>query len=166
MMEAVRNWLMGIIVLAVLCAVADSLMPEGGVGKTGQLACSMALLCAMLKPLGVLAEVDPVQYIREYGAQIGALELQLEQRQEQSQKAVIEEYCGAYISDKAAELGIVCRAEVVCEPTAEGIWLPAKVRIRGSLSDVEQSRLTEFLERQLGVLAEDQSYLIAGEAVG
>lgn len=165
MMEEVKGWLMGVITLAVLCAGADSLMPEGGARKAGQLACTMAMLCVMLRPLDALAGGDMTEYIREYSARLGELELQLEEQKGHTQKSVIEEYCGAYISDKAAELGVVCRAEVVCEPTEEGIWLPAAVRIWGDFSDVEQSRMTELLERQLGVLAENQSYLIAGEAV-
>lgn len=165
MMEEVRGWLMGVIALAVLCAGADSLMPEGGARKAGQLVCTIAMLCVMLRPLELLVGSDMTGYIREYGARLGELETQLEDRSGSTQKSVIEEYCAAYISDKAAELGVVCRAEVLCEPTAEGIWLPAAVRIWGDFSDVEQSRMTEFLERQLGVLAENQSYLIAGEAV-
>lgn len=165
MMEEVKGWLMGVISLAVLCAAADSLMPEGGARKAGQLVCTMAMLCVMLRPLDHLTGSAMTEYIREYGAHMEELETRLEAQRGSTQKAVIEEYCGAYISDKAAELGIVCRAEVVCEPTEEGIWLPAAVRLRGDFSDVEQSRMTEFLERQLGVLAENQSYLLAGEAV-
>ena len=127
MMEEVKGWLMGVISLAVLCAAADSLMPEGGARKAGQLVCTMAMLCVMLRPLDHLTGSAMTEYIREYGTHMEELETRLEAQRGSTQKAVIEEYYGAYISDKAAELGIVCRAEVVCEPTEEGIWLPAAV---------------------------------------
>ena len=164
MTEGIRDWLMGIIALPILCAAADSLMPEGAVGKVGKLVCTMALLLGMLRPVGALKEMDLAQYLRDYSDMVEQTSLELERKTAVTQKTVIEEQCAAYIADKAAQLGVVCRVEVECEPTPEGIWLPARVALSGRFSDVEQSRMTQFLQRQFGVGVEGQSYFITGEA--
>ena len=164
MIEGVKSWLTGIIMLCILCAAADSLMPEGAARKAGKLVCSMALVCVMLKPVGALKGVDLTGVIREYSREVEEVQLELERQVSATQKTVIEEQCAAYIADKAAQLGVICRVEVECEPTDEGIWLPARVRLWGGFSDVEQSRMTDFLVRQFGVGVEEQSYFITGEA--
>jgi len=51
MMELVRGWLLGITGAAILAAVADGLMPEGGVRQVGKLVCGLVLLFAVLAPL-------------------------------------------------------------------------------------------------------------------
>lgn len=164
MMEGIKEWLMGIIVLSILCAAADSLMPEGAVRKVGKLVCAMALLCGILRPVSSLRGMDFTQYLLEYSAMVEETRLELERKTAVSQKSVIEEHCAAYIADKAAQLGVVCRVKVECEPTQEGIWLPARVALSGRFSDVEQSRMTQFLQRQFGVGVEGQSYFITEEA--
>ena len=37
MMAALKDWLMTVIVVSLLCAAADSIMPEGGVKRVGGL---------------------------------------------------------------------------------------------------------------------------------
>ena len=164
MMEGARQWLTGIVMLCILCAAADTLMPEGAVRKVGRLVCAMSLLCVMLRPVGALKGMDLGAYIRDYAAGVEEMEFELSGQVSATQKEVIEEHCAAYIADKAAQLGVVCRVEVDCEATDEGIWLPRRVRFYGDFSDVEQSRMTQFLARQFGVGVEGQSYFIPGEA--
>ena len=53
MMELVGNWLTGVTAAAILCALANSLMPDGPVRRVGRLACGLAVLAAVLA--GMLA---------------------------------------------------------------------------------------------------------------
>ena len=60
MMEAVRQWLLGVACTALVLAAADSLAPEGSVKKICRLAGGLALLLAAVGPVfrldsGVLA---------------------------------------------------------------------------------------------------------------
>lgn len=48
MMELVGNWLTGVTAAAILCALANSLMPDGPVRRVGRLACGLAVLAAAL----------------------------------------------------------------------------------------------------------------------
>jgi len=164
MMGAVRDWLMAVIAVSVLCAAADSIMPEGGVKQVGKLACSLCVLCVTLSPLAAARGEGLTHWLSELTAQGETLRGELEEQTRQTQKVVIEEHCAAYISDKAAELGLNCRVEVDCDANPEGLWLPQNIRLWGEFDDVAQSRLTELLERQLGVAVENQTYYRTKEA--
>ena len=50
-MGPLRVWLLGVIGVAVLTALADSVMPPGAVKRVGKLVCGLALLAALLSPL-------------------------------------------------------------------------------------------------------------------
>lgn len=45
------NWLTGVTAAAILCALANSLMPDGPVRRVGRLACGLAVLAAVLGPV-------------------------------------------------------------------------------------------------------------------
>ena len=114
MIGAVREWLLGVLCAAVLAALADRLSPQGTAGKIGRMAGGLLLLIAVVRPvvqadLSVLASASlPVwEEIGEAAwaeTDMGLL------------KNIIGEETGAYILDKAEELGIPCtRVEVTCE---------------------------------------------------
>lgn len=158
MMAALKDWLMTVIAVSVLCAAADSLMPEGGVKKVGRLACALCVLCVMLSPLAAARGQNLTQWMENYEHELNEMRAQLEDQTGQTQKSVIEEACAAYVSDKAAQLGVQCRVEVDCVRHEEGLWLPQSIRLWGNFDDVNQSRMTELLEQQLGVSVDEQSY--------
>ncbi len=163
MMEFLREWLMGIVAASILCAAADSLMPDGGVKRIGKLAGALVILCVTLQPLAQLRGMDLTQLLSQYNQSIRQEEHSLLEQTQRTQKAVMEEHCAAYISDKAAQMGVVCRVEVECELHADGLYLPRRARMWGTFSDVEQSQLTRLLQRELGIPIEEQSYYHAKE---
>ena len=59
MMELLRAWLTGITAAAILCALANSLMPEGAVRRVGKLACGLLMLSAVLRPLVEVEALSP-----------------------------------------------------------------------------------------------------------
>ena len=50
MMGAVRSWLLAVIAVSLLCAVAEALMPSGAVKRVGRLVCGLVLVGAILSP--------------------------------------------------------------------------------------------------------------------
>ena len=49
-MTAVRSWLLAVIAVSLLCAVADALMPQGAIKRVGKLVCGLVLIGAVLSP--------------------------------------------------------------------------------------------------------------------
>ena len=160
MMEGIRNWLMAVISVSVLIAAAESLMPAGSVKKVGQFVCGLVLLCVLARPLGALRGESLTEWMEEYRLTLERQEEELERQAGQTEKAVIEEYCQAYILDKAKQFGITCRVEIQCARQEEGLWLPRSVQLWGRFEPEAQSRLTELLERELGIAVSEQTYYL------
>ena len=155
-MELLRQWLTGVICAAIIVALADSLMAGGTVRRIGRLAGGLLLLAAVVKPvlevdLNVLSaaslrlEAEAVPAAEEAGLDL--------------MKSIIGEETGAYILDKAAELGISCQeVRVTCAVEENGVPYPASVVLVGDLTEEEQARLSRRIEADLAIPAERQSY--------
>ena len=155
-MELLRQWLTGGPCAAIVVALADSLMAGGTVRRIGRLAGGLLLLAAVVKPV---LEVD----LTVLSAASLRLEAEAVPAAEEAgldlMKSIIGEGTGAYILDKAAELGISCpEVRVTCAVEENGVPYPASVVLVGDLTEEEQARLSRRIEADLAIPAERQSY--------
>lgn len=157
-MELVRSWLTGIVAAAVVAALADSLIPEGAVKKLGRLTGGLLLLLAVLSPIGALDSRDLTEILLDYRIQSQSYSAALETENAQLIKTIIEQETAAYIQDKAAELGIQCRAAVTCTESEDGIACPERVVISGTLTQGQIEQLEHLIEQELAIPADDQIY--------
>lgn len=158
MMAGLRGWLLGIISVSLLCALADALMPQGAVKRVGQLVCGLVMLAAVLSPLARLDVAGGQRWLDEWFSGLENRETELREQTGQNMKAIIEEACAAYIVDKAASLGITCSAQVECREGEEGLFLPARARVTGPLSQGQRDELARILEEDLGIPPAGQRY--------
>ena len=158
MIEGVRSWLLSVIAVCLLCALADALMPRGPVKKAGRLVCGLVLLCAMLAPLPGLQLETGQAWLEDYFAGLEQQKQNLKETADAGTKGIIEEQYSAYIVDKAKELDLVCQVRVTCRTDADGLTVPDGVEVAGRFSDEEQSRLTRIIEEELLVPPERQTY--------
>ena len=151
MMELLRQWLTGVTCAAIIVALADSLMAGGTVRKIGRLAGGLLLLAAVVKPVyRAQSTARPVPAAEEAGLDL--------------MKSIIGEETGAYILDKAAELGISCReVRVTCAVEENGVPYPASVVVLGDMTQEEQALLSRRIEADLAIPAEQQTYESGGE---
>ena len=150
-----KEWLIGLTCAAMLAAVARCIMPPGPVRQVGSLVCAMMLLWATLRPLGAA-----FAWIGGYRAatQTWHVEEELEQKEEQLLKSLIEQECGTYIVDKAAGLGAECHVSLACEMGEAGIWMPVSCRVIGQLTAQQRSQLEQIISMDLGIALERQEY--------
>ena len=147
MMELVKQWLLGITGAAVLVALAEGIMPEGGIRQVGKLTCGLLLLSAVLRPLaGENLSVFPEDWFCD-GAQLQSLRGETQIRMEQ----IIEEEFSAYSMDKARELGVSCEIRVSCQQEESGIFLPEQAEISGITGDEAQNIVAVMLCTELGL---------------
>lgn len=157
-MGAVRGWLMAVIAVSLLCAVADALMPPGAVRRVGKLVCGLVLLGAVLSPVANLDVESGQRWLDGYLASVQSREEELEETVESQMKSIIEQNCAAYIVDKAAELGLTCTARVECVRSEDGLYLPVRTEVTGLETAGGQEKLIRVIETDLGVPAERQFY--------
>ena len=145
-MGVLRGWLLTLVAVSILCALAQSLMPDGPVRQVGRLACGMVLLCCILWPGTGLDR----SWLTEWEFLTGVEEARLEGWVTDRRKELIEERCAAYIQNTARENGISCTLRVACSPEGE-LFLPREAWVMGELTEEEWSWLCARLREQLGV---------------
>lgn len=164
MIDVVRQWLTGVTCAALLAALAEGLMPKSPVKQVGKLVCALVLLCAMLRPVLTVKIPDLSHILNATPGEIDQRQMQLEHSNGAMLKTLIERQSAAYIVDKAAQLGLVCRAQVTCAEGEGGTWLPRSVHITGQLDARQQAQLTAAIQNELGIAPEQQVYT-GGESV-
>lgn len=164
MIGAVRSWLLAVISVSLLCAVAGALMPQGAVKRVGRLVCGLVLLAAILSPLAELDVEAGQRWLDSYTAGISGQESELRETVNRQMKTIIEQKYAAYIVDKAAQHGLTCSARVECRETEEGLYLPVRAEVTGSWTVSAQGRLSQILSQDLGIPAQSQIYVNEEEA--
>ncbi len=152
MMEGLRSWLISLVTVSILCAAADTLMPEGGPKRVGKLLCGMLLLCAILKPLVRLDPEEGRRWLENWKREVEEQTLELEEEVDRAVKPVIETGYEAYIAKRAAELGL--QVEDVSVETAageDGLALPVGVELTGHFEKTDRERLARTLAEDLGI---------------
>ncbi len=132
MMELVKQWLLGITGAAILAALTEGIMPEGGIKPIGKLACGLMMLAAVLIPLRGVDAAAVSEYMHDDFPQSNTLTEETQVRIKQ----LIEDEFSAYSMDKAQRLGISCEIYVHCRQQDEsGIFLPEQAEISGAAEE-------------------------------
>jgi len=166
MINFLRNWVIGITVVSIFLAVAQSLMPGGNIKKVGKIVGGLVLILAISKPL---IKLDPVKlsvaFTESRMNQSGSISL-LELENMTLVKKIIEEQTNAYISDKARELGAECTVETSYSYSESGMAYPVSAVITGDLSREQRKKLSEYLSREFLISEECQIYKgVAGNEI-
>ena len=155
-----KEFVTQICALSVLCGLALSLTPEGSVKKMTALGCSVLLL---LCTLSLLKSLDYSEYslelarYRELGtemtedtmARVGRLE-----------RRVIEQECADYIEKQAQSLGAsALGVTVTARWDTEGLWVPERVTLTGSVTVEQKERLRQLIAAELGLDDEHQEWM-------
>ena len=151
MMAPVRSWLLGMTCAAMVMALAESLIHEGRMRKICRLAGGLVMVLAAVSPILRLDLASLEGWPADLSAAGGEYAAALERGNDFLYETIIAEQTAAYISDKAAELGVDCTAEVAVAPDADGTPVPASAVLRGSWTNGQRQDLTDLLERDLGL---------------
>jgi len=151
MTELLRGWLLGIICVSMILAVAEGLVPEGSVKRICRLSGGVVLLIVSVSPFVRLEEYDFGRLAAKYELDAQQYRESLEQEHDFLYESIIAERAEAYISDKAAELGMTCRVSVTV--AWEGEYMPKlqAVRITGQWTSEQRERLESIIAEELEI---------------
>ena len=154
MMDGIRQWLLGILAAAMGLSLLYALLPKGAVRAAAKATGGLILLLAVLGPA---AGLDLSDLTVRYEDLSRDMEQQAEtyRREGQAQLELgIRERTAAYISEKAAQLGLSCHPRV--EVTWRGgVPYPGSV----TLDMAENRALSAILEEDLGIPPSEQHWL-------
>ena len=160
MVDLIGGWLVGVTCTAMLVALAEGLVPAGAGRKICRLTGGLVLLLAMVQPVLKLDGDALTGALTRYRLDLEDQRQTLEEENSQVMQAIIEEQAGAYIQDKAQELGIDCQVEVTAQ--GEDYPIPQTVTIRGSLTGKQREALTRAIETDFAIPAQRQIYESGG----
>ena len=150
MMDGIRQWLLGVLAAAMALSLLYALLPKGAARATGG-------LILLLVVLGPLAGLDLSDLALRYEDLSRDMERQAEayRREGQAQLELgIQQRTAAYISEKAAQLGLSCR------PRVETAWRDGVPYPSGVTLDIaENQALAEVLTDELGIPPSQQHWL-------
>ena len=118
---------------ALIAALALALCPEGFPKKLTRWAGGLLLLLAVLGPVKRLESGDIAEALAKYRLWSDETVQVMAEENQEIRKTIIARQTAAYISDKAAALGIrEPQVWVSCRLTEEGFPAPESVKVQGS----------------------------------
>lgn len=154
MMDGIRQWLLGILAAAMGLSLLYALLPKGAVRAAAKAAGGLILLLAVLGPA---AGLDLSDLAVRYEDLSRDMEQQAEtyRREGQAQLELgIRQRTAAYISEKAAQLGLSCH------PRVEVTWRDGVPYLGSVTLDMAENRaLSAILEEDLGIPPSEQHWL-------
>ena len=150
-MQFLRQWLLGIVACALLVSFAEQLTPSGALRKLVRFTGGLLLMLCILQPVTQVDLTDITFDPGAYEEAVAAVRLELSDEYETALSDGIAERTGAYIEDKAAQLGLTVRAVVETE-TVSDTPIPVAVTLYGE----ENAALADYIATQLGIAKEKQ----------
>ena len=152
-MTGIKNWLFGVIAVCAVLSVVYTFVPKGKFRAIIRCAGGIILLFALLQPL---LRTDWPEMFRSYSDWKWELEGESETYQNQQMtelESIIAEETAAYIEEKAATLGVVCHAQIICVER-DGVPFPSEVVMDISYLD----RLSEVIAEDLDITRDNQHW--------
>ena len=125
-MSVFRTWLFGIVAAAMVLSILYALLPKGALLTVARCTGGLIMLLVVIRPLLAL---DLTGVHTDYEAWQRTIQQQTDDYADanrQEMAAIIQQETAAYISEKAAELGLTCSPEVTCQ-LQDGVPFPVEV---------------------------------------
>ena len=145
MIETLRSWLTGIVIVTLLLSVLQALVPEGSLRQIASFAGGLVLLAALLGPVLRLDLSGLDADFSRWQEEVEDRQTELLEAQEAELSARIAEETAAYISDKGSELGVSVTARVETRAGQDGVPVPWAADLTGRRSPALEACIAEDL---------------------
>lgn len=153
-MQAIREYLIGVVAAALLCALVSMLVePKGTVGVAVKLVSGFLMLLAVLQPL---VKIQPEGLFRWTDAFVSDGTTLVNEGKETAKEYYtdsIKQQLTTYILDEAREYN--CALSVDIQLSDEDVPVPRQIRLSGDVSPYARQVLTNLLAERLGLNRED-----------
>ena len=153
-MTAIREYLMGILAVSLICGIAVSLLEGSGSEKLIRFVCGIVMAVSILMPFGrgvAFPEISLPDLSAADTVTRDALDWAEALREER-----ITDELETYIENKAAVLGYQVNAQITL--SREELPVPVAVTVYGEISGPGKEALSNILQKDLGIAKEDQRW--------
>ncbi|MCQ2442333.1 MAG: hypothetical protein MJ077_04285 [Oscillospiraceae bacterium] len=152
-MESLQHYLISLTAVSLLIALCQAAMPSGTVKRVSCFTCSLLLFVVVVRPV---LRTDFNLLFSRWESAYAALAVH-DERLESTNYSVTEQLIaretGAYIESKADSDGISCEVTIHCREE-NGLPLPDRADVSGTLDSGAQSILTALIQKELGIPSE------------
>lgn len=153
-----HDWICSLTAASAAAAAARLLCPEGGVKKVTEVLCGVMLAAVLASPL-LRADIPTLALsMAEYRRTAAELTEGAEAAEKQLLREHIEDQCAAYILREAHTLGAEELRVTVRTKWRDENWVPYEARVEGVLSAEVKNALGAYMEAELGIPRERQSW--------
>lgn len=153
MTEWVKNWLLGLVGASVCISLISALVPKGTIRSVAQISGGLVMFLVMVPPLLGLQTDELRGRYADYQQQIDEqIELYRQDYYHQMETRIAQE-TGAYISEKAGQMGLLCHP-VVRTREKDGVPLPAGVTMDIPKNEI----LSVWIAQELDIPEEEQQW--------
>jgi stage III sporulation protein AF len=136
--------------MALVTGLCRSLMPEGASRRVGGLVCGLLLFTVLVAPVKGVRLEGLGDALTDWAGQYEGYSSAMEETDRSLERSLVEAQCGAYLEDRARELGCTCTAAVECEER-EGLSVPAEVTFSGELTQEQRETLRSLAVTELAL---------------
>lgn len=155
-MEELKQYLLSVITLALICAVVQTF--QQGPSKTlAQLVCGLILTVTVVKPFLHFDFSEAFDAVLSLPGDAQENAAEGEKMSREALADIIKEETEAYILDKAKELGAEISADIIVSD--DDIPVPTAAVIRGTLTAHTRDFLEEVLCTKLGIAKENLTWI-------
>lgn len=159
MIEALGNWMLGIVGASFLAAAVQVLAPEGSAKRVAVFTAGIAIIIAFLSFRGGIDLDSFSEDIASYRYESQEMTEEVNDVNNKLTRSIIEEETSSYILDKGNETGMELSAvDVTARWSDGGYWYPDAAAVSGSFTEEQKSGLSEYMEAELGIPRENQSW--------
>ena len=156
-MPQIREYVLGILAAAMICGIVLCFAEKSKEGPLLKLICGLVLTFSLVEPilnvrsgdwesLGIDFQADAKEAAEE-GKALG----------ENKVRMLIKQETEAYIMDKARDMDLHIRVEVILSDQA--LPTPEAVTITGTLPPYGKAKLSRMLQEELGIPRENQTWI-------
>lgn len=153
-MEALRQYVLSVVVAALICGILSGLVQNGPAKDTVRLLCGLFLTITVLKPLTGWDTDHLMDISQTISLETSAVVTEGERLASKAVGDIIKEETEAYILDKASELNV----ELTVSAILNRENIPVAAEIEGDVSPFARRRLTQVMETDLGITKENQQW--------
>ena len=144
MIEEIQSWLLGVTAASVCLAAFYTVLPKGAIRSIGRVSGGIVLMLVILQPLADWKSAPLRQRYNDYQQELDRqIALYREDYRQELERRIAEE-TGAYISDKAAQMGLTCHATVITRQEGD-VPVPSEVKLDIPLNTALSQWITQEL---------------------
>lgn len=153
------SYIRGLISAALIVTLALLVTPKGRIKKAVSFVCAVVMLTAALLPIGGIDFHSYSETISGYREDAEKYSDTGRENSKNLNRLYIQEKCEAYILDKAAMTGAkLDSVSVDAEWSEKGWFYPVSVEISGEYDENDKSRISAYIEAELGIESSAQKW--------